>query len=119
MLFRSCLILEDEPFIAMDIADAFETAGYALLGPFSACSQALSALEMQTPTIAVVDLYVEDGSCAAVFAKLRSLGVPIIVYTGSDAASHPELSDAAWLGKPSAPEVLTQTATQLLLLSKS
>ena len=118
MLSRLCLILEDEPLIAMDVADAFESAGYALLGPFATCSTALSALETQTPSIAIVDLLVKDGSCAPVFAKLRSLGVPTIIYTGRPAASRADFSEATWVSKPCAPESLIEAAEQLLLVNK-
>ena len=108
-----CLILEDEPFIAMELADAFEEAGYALLGPFATCARALSALETQTPSIAIVDLHVNDGSCLPVFAKLRSLGVPIIVYSGQNAEYHPDFLEAVWLNKPSTSATIVQAAKQL------
>jgi len=50
------LIVEDEPFIALDLAFGVEEAGGVPLGPASSVAQALRLIENELPDAAIVDV---------------------------------------------------------------
>lgn len=75
------LLLEDQALIVMDIADALERAGFAVVA-LPSVSQAEAWLNEHTPQAAIVDCFLGDGSSACVVERLRSLQVPVIIYTG-------------------------------------
>jgi DNA-binding response OmpR family regulator len=111
----TCLIVEDEALISLDLEDAFSATGFAVAGPFARCADALLWLEKVTPDLAVLDTVLQDGSCAQLAAELRRRHIPFIIYsglTGDDSAS--ELNDVPWVDKPSPAEVVLRAATELL-----
>jgi DNA-binding response OmpR family regulator len=112
---KTCLIVEDEALISLDLDDAFSAAGFAIAGPFAKCADALRWLEQGRADLAVLDTTLQDGSCARLAAELRGRGVPFMIYSGrtsdGDAA---ELSDVPWVEKPSPAETVVRTAAELL-----
>ena len=90
------LIVEDEPFIALDLAFAVEEAGGIPFGPAPSVAQALK-------------LILPDGKIGPVLAVLRPK-VPVVVHTGvglpeSLREAHPELLVCT---KPTAPSELAR-----------
>ncbi|KKM08324.1 hypothetical protein LCGC14_1725010, partial [marine sediment metagenome] len=75
------LIVEDEPFIALDLAFGVEEAGGVPLGPASSVAQALRLIENELPDAAIVDVDLPDGKIGPVLAVLRPR-VPVVVHTG-------------------------------------
>jgi DNA-binding response OmpR family regulator len=78
---HSVLVVEDEPLIALDIADAMRTAGATVLtaqrvadGLRLSCHPGLSA--------AVVDFGLSDGEGTELCKLLNERGVPFVLYTG-------------------------------------
>ena len=65
------LIVEDEPFIALDLAFGVEEAGGVPLGPASSVAQALRLIENELPDAAIVDVDLPDGKIGPVLAVLR------------------------------------------------
>ena len=79
---RPILIVEDEPFIALDIASSFETAGAVVITAFS-LERALELLENHDWAGAVVD-YGLDGRDSAICEWLHKRAVPLVICTGFD-----------------------------------
>lgn len=103
------LIVEDEPFIALDLALGVEEAGGVPLGPASSVAQALRLIEDELPDAAIVDVDLPDGNIGPVLAVLRP-GVPVVVHTGVGLPetlreAHPE---SLVCTKPTAPSELSR-----------
>ncbi|MEH6393035.1 MAG: response regulator [Sulfitobacter sp.] len=103
------LIVEDEPFIALDLAFGVEDAGGIPLGPASSVAQALKLIEDALPDAAIVDVDLPDGKIGPVLAALRPM-VPVVVHTGVGLPellrkAHPELLVCT---KPTAPSELAR-----------
>jgi DNA-binding response OmpR family regulator len=96
------LIVEDEPFVALDLALAVETAGGVAVGPAGSVREALALLASRPVTAAILDVNLSDGDVLPVLQVLMERGVPVIVQTG--VAAPPELRarypDVTVLAKP-------------------
>lgn len=76
------LIVEDDPFIALDLQDAMEDAGYVVLGPVATVKHGLSALETHTPDVAILDYNLGHETSAAIARRLTDMGVPYVFASG-------------------------------------
>ena len=76
------LVVEDETFIALDLAFAIEDAGGEVVGPVSSVKAALALLEKRPVAAAILDVNLTDQDISPVVDILSGLGVPIIVQTG-------------------------------------
>ena len=96
------MIVEDEAAISLALEDAFQEAGFKVLGPFSSSASALIKLAHEAPSVAVLDTILTDGSCLELARELRLRGVPFVVYSGyeEDHERAPELRDVPWVRKP-------------------
>ena len=97
---QTVLLLEDEAIIAIDIEDTLLASGVEKV----VCMEWLSG---HTPTLAVVDPRLKDGSCAEVVRHLVERDIPFVVYSGDVGAAVE--TDAAFgkgvaLMKPSGPQ---------------
>lgn len=98
-MFRNCpaiLVVEDQPFIAIDVALAIEDAGGEVMGPAASVAHALDLLTRRTPAGAILDVNLIDGLVSPVVDRLIELGVPLVIQTGVGlppglAARHPDL----------------------------
>ncbi|MGY3439367.1 MULTISPECIES: response regulator [unclassified Marinovum] len=75
------LVVEDEPFIALDLASGVEDAGGTPVGPASTVAQALALIDAGLPDAAIVDADLPDGDIGPVLAVLCP-NVPVVVHTG-------------------------------------
>ncbi len=112
------LILEDEPFIAMDLQLAFEDVG---VEPHVAanCDAALAVADEIDLDGAVLDVNLGQGqTCAPVAALLRSKSVPFVLHTGDLDRQGEFLRDldAPVIPKPTTSRVLVETVIGLLKL---
>src|SRR3954470_1074230 len=96
------LLTEDDTLIGMDLSDALEKAGYRVLGPVATAAEALSLLEQEAPTLAIIDVLLRDGPCAELARELRRRGVPFLVHSGrqQDEPLAGDFQGVPWLSKP-------------------
>jgi len=101
------LVCEDDALLALDLERQLEDLGFDILGPFARQSDALRALAVQTPDIAVIDVELADGACTRLAGLLRERDVPTLVVSGLHIANPPpEYARALWLSKPLEPLAL-------------
>lgn len=100
---RSVLVVEDELFIGMELEAALTEAGFRVLGPAPSVEVALDLLADERPGVAVLDFNLGREKVTPVALLLKSLGVPFVLTSASDAAElarYSVLDDIENLGKP-------------------
>lgn len=77
------LIIEDEPFIALDLEGLVESLGHQTIGVARTHSEAIEIVKSKKPGLILADIQLADGSSGleAVNELLRSLEVPVIFIT--------------------------------------
>ena len=78
---RSILIVEDEPLIVMDITQQFEPTGAALTTTNS-LHQAMTLVEHDGLSGAILDHSLGDGNSSLLCARLTQRGIPYLIYSG-------------------------------------
>ncbi|MBX3596093.1 MAG: response regulator [Rhizobiaceae bacterium] len=85
------LVMEDEYFIADDIARALTEAGAQVVGPFGHVHQGLDRLKVEPNiNLAVLDINLNGTKVFDLAAQLQELGVPFIFATGYGFGHLPE-----------------------------
>jgi DNA-binding response OmpR family regulator len=110
------LVVDDEYLIALDIASTLLAAGCRVLGPVASCEEGLGLLRRERPDLAILDVALRDGSCAALAESLRDRGVPFALVTGYARGELPDglgAFAAAYLEKPFDDRGLLQVAARL------
>jgi DNA-binding response OmpR family regulator len=107
------LVVEDEPLVAIDIADAFTDAGAQVLTALT-LEDAMKLVETHGLTAAVIDHALRDGlTTSDVCERLNELSVPFVVYSGFG-----EITGACAAGelvqKPASPGMLLSSLTAAL-----
>jgi len=113
------LLAEADAIVGIDLCDALERAGYRVLGPFATSREALSAMEQESPTLAIVDVVLRDGVCTALGGELRRRGVPFLVHSGlqqQDESRALSFQGVPWLSKPALPEDVVVLLDELAFL---
>lgn len=87
---RRVLLVEDEYFIADELARALQAAGAAVLGPVPSVEAALGLLEREATDAAVLDVNLGGDIAVPVADALAARGVPFLFTTGYDEAVLPE-----------------------------
>jgi CheY-like chemotaxis protein/DNA-directed RNA polymerase specialized sigma24 family protein len=79
----SVLIIEDEPVIALDVAEAVKSLGHRVTGVASRASQAIEMAKAMPPGLVLADIQLKDGSTGitAVREILKSIEVPVVFVT--------------------------------------
>ena len=97
----TALLVEDEPLVAMMIADVLADFDFDVIGPFANVENAMSAVDGAKMDVALLDVNLAGEMVYPVAAKLRQRGVPFIFMTGysSDSISG-QFLDAPVLKKP-------------------
>lgn len=110
MLDVGCvLLLEDEPFIAIDLEETLTEAGARSVISLGSIVDALEWLKSNSPDMAVLDPHLRDGTCSAVAAALVERGIPFLVHSGdmqSVLEAGSPFAFGEWVSKPSMPENL-------------
>ena len=78
------LIVEDEPMVAVDLAETVESLGYRVLAIVESGVQAIRHAERKRPSLVLMDIGLKgeiDGIIAAAYLRDR-LNVPVIYLTG-------------------------------------
>ncbi|WFU13058.1 response regulator (plasmid) [Rhizobium sp. CB3090] len=94
------LVVEDEPFIAMELTSALKAGGFDVLGPVD---DALDLIEEFRPDAALLDVNLRGESVTPVAMELISLKVPYLIvsaFTEEELARDEFLARVPNLGKP-------------------
>ncbi|WP_426954459.1 response regulator [Muricoccus radiodurans] len=113
---RRVLVVEDEYFLADDLANALQQSGAEVLGPVPTPSQALALLTKGAPPdAAVLDVNLRGEMIYPVADALRDRGVPFVFATGYDQTAIPTAYQAVphW-EKPHNPRELIRALSSLL-----
>jgi DNA-binding response OmpR family regulator len=110
------LIVEDEPFIAMDISDAILSVGGTVVGPAMSVAEALKIVDRDEVQAAVLDVNLPDGNVGPVIEALREHEAVVIIHTGAGmppdlAAKYPMIRVFA---KPTLPRLLAAAIARQL-----
>ena len=97
----TALLVEDEPLIAMMMADMLTEFDFDVLGPFSTVAKAISAVDQAIVQVALLDVNLAGEMVYPLASRLRELGVPFIFMTGYSAESiESRFMEAPILKKP-------------------
>jgi CheY-like chemotaxis protein/DNA-directed RNA polymerase specialized sigma24 family protein len=116
------LIIEDEPLIALDVAELAKSMGHTVRHIARTHHEAIEAVAKHRPDLVLADIQLADGSSGleAVQEILRSIDVPVIFIT-----AHPERlltgerpEPTYLLEKPFRPEAVKALISQALLFHK-
>ena len=80
---RPVLIVEDDPQVAMILADKVESMAGAVIGPVPTVAQALRTLDDAVVAAAIMDANLADRDITPVALRLLHDHVPFVIYTGS------------------------------------
>ncbi|WP_455273479.1 response regulator [Rhizobium herbae] len=104
IVIAAILILEDEPFIAIDVEESFLAAGYSGVVVVSTCADALDWLENHVPSAAVIDISIVadiqmpgdmDGIALAKYVGERWPHICIVVASGAVKPAGDDLPETA------------------------
>lgn len=117
MSHKTVLLVEDEAFVAMDIQMTLEDEGWTVAGPFPSTSEALSYLEDNKPTCAILDVRLLDGDVFPVADKLRDTNIPFVFHSGhADGRALEQIyPQSAFCPKPCLPTSLVKEVNQLVM----
>ena len=94
----SILVVEDEYYLASDLAAQLERAGASIVGPAGDCENAIRLIETASPDFAVIDMNLGGVMAFPVVEALKERGIPFIVATGYSAtvlgepfSGHPQI----------------------------
>ena len=108
----SILVCEDEPLIALSIADAFTGAGARVVTARSFAS-ALIAVENEVPSAVILDHTLSDGESSQFCKRLKQRNIPYVVHSGYSNLDG-ACSEAVLVPKPANPDVLVTAVLGLL-----
>ena len=111
---RRVLVVEDELFIGMDLADELEGQGFSVAGPVKTSAAALAWLADNTPDLVILDVWLRDSDCLDVARELRRKRVPFVFFTGDPRwpPLQTEFADIRCIGKPARLAQLLAAADQ-------
>jgi len=107
-LHKSILIVEDDPFIAMDLEDTFAEAGYIVIGPVADVQSGLSLIKESRPDIATLDYNLGRENSIPIAQALEAINVPYVFLSGqmSSVIETHDVPETSIIGKPYVPSKL-------------
>lgn len=85
---KKILVVEDEPLVALLVADILQEAGCIVVGPAYDVNSALRLFENASPDAAVLDINLGNNQTSAPVADvLERAGIPFIYVTGYGASA--------------------------------
>ena|SRR3712207_6440842 len=103
------LVVEDEFYLADDVAQALASQGAQVVGPVASVAEAEAALARGGIDRAVIDMNLKGEMAHSIADRLEEAGIPFIITTGYSSGSLPErLQDKPRLEKPFDPTALTR-----------
>ena len=107
------LLVEDEPLVAMSVADQLRNAGAIVVGPCATAGQAIEFLQANDVDVAVIDFVLADENSKGLQAALETKGIPFLVLTGYPRILVRRNDRQRVLSKPISPEMLFSAVKQL------
>jgi len=113
---KSILIVEDDPFIAMDLEDTFIDAGFEVIGPVADVKSGLSLIEEHRPDIATLDYNLGRENSVPIANALASIGVPYVFLSGqmSRVIETHNVPAQRIIGKPYVPSKLLKVISYMI-----
>ncbi len=110
------LLVEDSFFILMELESALLDAGAESVCVCRTVREAMSTLETQRVSAAILDIQLDRESSAEVARTLARQGVPFLFYTGQleIAPVHTEWPDCRVISKPASREAIVAAVADLL-----
>jgi CheY-like chemotaxis protein len=90
LLDRRVLIVEDEFFVAQEMARLFRSVGARVFGPTPTAQAAMALAQEEQIDAAVLDIRLRDGDVYEFADFLSRNGIPFVFATGYDPATIPE-----------------------------
>jgi len=109
----SILVVEDQIVVALELKDALEAAGYAVIGPAGHLDEALRLTHSRQIDAAVLDYDLHGQKVLPVARALKRRGVPFILVTGYSAESLANLG-APHMQKPVRSEAVVRAIATLI-----
>lgn len=101
------LVVEDEYYLAADLAEALAARGVQVIGPVGTLADAVTALEDHTIDRAVLDMNLQGEMSFPIADRLEAAGIPYVVATGYAAEMLPDrFRNRPRLEKPYRPDML-------------
>lgn len=99
--YRSVLVVEDEPLIAMMLEDFLETLGHRVHASCESVEQAIGEAEKGGFDVAILDVNLGGETAWPVARKLREKRIPFVIATGGHVEPPPvEFSNVPVIEKP-------------------
>ncbi len=112
---RRVLVVEDEYFLADDMAQALRKLGAEVVGPVPSLEEATALLAHEHVDAAVLDINLRGQTVYPVADALREQGVPFVFATGYDETAVPEAyKDVPRWEKPFKPEDLARALPEIV-----
>lgn len=73
------MVVEDDFFISVELADELDRAGAHVIGPFPDVGSARRAMAQPDIGLAIVDLALQEGFAYPLLCDLRQAGVPTVI----------------------------------------
>jgi DNA-binding response OmpR family regulator len=109
------LIVEDEYYIADDMAAALRLEGAEVLGPVGSVDEAFEMVSRASPDCAILDMNLHGDMAYPLADRLAKAGVPFVIATGYNSASLPDrFSDVPRVEKPADPAAVLAALAPLL-----
>jgi CheY-like chemotaxis protein len=110
------LVVEDEPYVALELQATIEAAGGKVVGPVGSVNAALALLETRVVAAAVLDVQLSDRDVTPLAISLVSRGVPMVFQSAKPlpADLRRRCPDAISYDKPVSAESLIETLLILI-----
>jgi len=109
------LIVEDEYYLAEDLAETLRNEGAHVIGPVGTLAEAQEIVGRERLDCAILDMNLRGDMAFPVADRLEAAGIPFIIATGYNSASLPErFSAIPRVEKPFDPREVTAAIPALL-----
>jgi DNA-binding response OmpR family regulator len=100
------LLVEDDPIIALDVAQTLAGAGATVIGPAYRVAQAMDFIERSAIDLAILDFRLERETVSPVADRLSAQAIPYLFHTSSRSGPERAHPGVPIIDKPSRPEQL-------------
>ena len=110
------LIVEDEPYIALELQISIEDAGGEVVGPAGSARAALTLLETSVVAGAILDVQLSDRDVTPVADALVARGIPFVFHSSVSVPRNLQVRcrDAIVYKKPAPAEQLLKTLAEMI-----
>jgi DNA-binding response OmpR family regulator len=110
------LIVEDEYYLAADLAEALRGQGADVVGPVGTLVEAAEMVERERIDCAILDMNLRGDMAYPIADRLEQAGIPFLIATGYNGASLPKrFSNVPRVEKPFNPSEVAAAIPGLLV----